>query len=234
MLSLKARIKHMIPTPLLNSALLTFPQLYKLPFIRYETNVGVRGVKTILGILDRVTPLEGNIIECGTSRCGTTAIMAGYLKEKGLNKHIYALDSFEGFPEEEIQKEWAEGLNASATDAFSSTSFEYVSKKLERLGVGNYVTPIKGYFQDTLESVDSDWCFAFVDCDLRDSLVYCAEIIWPRLASGGCILFDDYNAEVHKAASIGVDYFVEKYAAEISEHQNQKDINGRGYAVYKK
>lgn len=232
--SLKATIKHMIPTPVLNATLLTFPQLYKLPMVRYETNIGTKGINTIMDILNRVSHLEGNIIECGTSRCGTTAIMAQYLKEKGIDKHIYALDSFEGFPEDEVEKEREEGLNFTSKGAFTSTSLEYVTKKFERLGVSDYVTPVKGFFEDTLESVDSDWCFAFVDCDLKDSLIYCGEIIWPRLASGGALLFDDYGAEVHLAAREGVDYFVDKHSAEISEHRNLGDEGGRGYVLYKR
>lgn len=233
--SLKARLKHAVPTPVLNKMLLTFPALYRVPAIRYESNIGERGLNTVKGLLDKVLHLDGNIIECGASRCGTTAVMASILKERRIDKHIYALDSFEGFPVEEVNKERAEGLNTSGPKAFTSTSLEYVQEKFRVLGVDSYVTPIKGFFQDTLESVDSDWCFAFIDCDLRDSLVYCAEIIWPRLVSGGCMLFDDYNSKTHGGAVFGVDQFVRDHLSEIAEHKNMFETEGgRGYMLIKK
>ena len=234
MASVRVIIKKLIPNSVLNSTLLTFPFLYRLPVVRYETNIGLPGLNTLIKELEKVVHLEGSIIECGASRCGTTAVMARFLKSQGINKHIYALDSFEGFPKDEVEQEKTEGLSSCQPDEFTSTSIEYVTKKMHRLGVGEYVTPVKGFFQDTLASLDHDWCFAFVDCDLRDSLLYCAELIWPRLVSGGCIIFDDYNNQVYRGARVGVDHFVSKYKAEIGEHHNNRIKNGaRGYVVYK-
>jgi hypothetical protein len=232
---LTVKIKKMVPPPLLNRLLLTFPFLYELPIVRYESNIGVRGLNTVTKLLETVIHLDGNLIECGASRCGTTVVMAQFLRAKGSDKHIFVLDSFEGFPPEEVEHERAEGLNTSGPQAFTSTSLDYVQAKFKALRVAEYITPIKGFFQDTLESVDSDWCFAFIDCDLRDSLVYCAERIWPRLSSGGCILFDDYNSVTHRGAVLGVDKFVQDHIGEISDHKNLFETEGgRGYLVRKK
>lgn len=41
---------------------------------------------------------------------------------------------------------------------------------------------IKGYFQDTLPNIVGPFCLVFIDCDLRDSLVYAAETLWPLLS----------------------------------------------------
>jgi hypothetical protein len=93
-----------------------------------------------------------------------------------------------------------------------------VQKKIAALGFQNVVIPIKGYFQDTLPNLSGPFCLALIDCDLKDSLVYSAETIWPNLLSRGCILFDDYLDAEFRGAKQGVDIFVEKHQAEISEH----------------
>ncbi len=80
------------------------------------------------------------------------------------------------------------------------------------------IIPIKGYFEDTLPGISGPFCLALIDCDLRDSLVYSAETIWPKLSRGGCILFDDYLDPEFRGAKQGVDIFVEKHCTEFAEH----------------
>jgi hypothetical protein len=176
------------------------------------------GVDELLSQMATVLNVKGDIIECGSSRCGASIIMAKYLQAKGVNKKILACDSFEGFDRVELKREQKAGLTTATTSSFTSTSYQYVQKKIAALGFQNVVIPIKGYFQDTLPNVSSPFCLALIDCDLKDSLVYSAETIWPNLSNGGCILFDDYLSLEFKGAKQGVDIFVEKHLAEISEH----------------
>lgn len=215
---LRAKIKRLVPKSILNNTLLMFPFLYKLSFVRYECNNSPAAIEFITKSLREVADKEGNIIECGCSRLGTTVYLAKFLKANNIQKHIYALDSFEGFLPDEHAKEREMGLNKAPVGAFTSTSLDYVTKKIARLGVDDCITPVKGFFQDTLEGVDSDWCLAFIDCDLKDSLMYCAEKIWPRLASGGYLLFDDYSSITHAGAKKGVDQWIAENVSEISEH----------------
>jgi len=144
--------------------------------------------------------------------------MANYLRTRQVNKKILACDSFEGFDQAELNREKKAGLTTAANDAFTSTSYQYVQKKIAALGFQDTVIPIKGYFQDSLPKIPGSFCLALIDCDLKDSLVYAAETIWPQLSSRGRILFDDYLDPEFKGAKQGVDIFVEKYQAEIAEH----------------
>jgi hypothetical protein len=227
----KAKIKQAVPAPVLNNVLLTFPSLYRTQLVYYETNLREDdGIAELLTQLNMVLNIEGNILECGSSRCGASIIMANYLKSKQTPKIIYACDSFEGFDRAELGKEREAGLSQASDRAFTSTSYEYVKKKIEKLGVEDLVIPIKGFFQDTLPSLRSDFCFALVDCDLKDSLVFCAETIWPKLMNHGRIVFDDYASEQYRGARLGIDVFVNKYKDEISEH----GLMSRLYYVCKK
>jgi hypothetical protein len=227
--NLKTKVKHTVPQPILNSVLLTFPFLYRTKLIKYETNLE-SGIDELLAQLGMVIKLDGSIIECGSTYCGTSIIMAGYARSIHASKVIYAYDSFEGFDCAELEKERKAGLVNASDKAFTITSYEYVKRKIKRLGFEGVVVPVKGYFEQTLPNITGKFCFALIDCDLRDSIVYCAERIWPDLNSGGRIVIDDYTDEGWKGARLGVDFFTNKYRDEISEH----GLLNRLYFVCKK
>jgi len=156
--------------------------------------------------------------------------MANYLRSKHVHKIIYALDSFEGFDRFELNREREAGLVKTSDKAFTSTSYKYVERKINKLGVEDIVIPIKGFFQDTLPHIKSNFCFALIDCDLRESIIYCAETIWPSLMNNGRIVFDDYICEEFQGARLGIESFVGAYKDEISEH----GLLNRLYYVRKK
>ena len=217
--SWKATLKQAIPPALLNAVLLRFPSLYHTKLVFYETNLrALGGIDELLAQLARVLDVDGQIIECGSSRCGASVIMANYLRGQQVYKKILACDSYEGFDRSELLVEQEAGLTSANSSAFTSTSYEYVQRKIAALGFQDTVIPIKGYFQDSLPSISGPFCLALIDCDLRDSLVYSAETVWPHLAHGGRILFDDYIDQEFRGAKQGVDTFIEKHQAEVSEH----------------
>jgi len=104
-MNLKALLAKQIPTPLLNNFLLTFSFLYKTKFLNYESYVDEISINELTNGIEKVQNLSGDIIECGCARCGTTCILANYLKNNNIKKKIYALDSFEGFDEIELKQE---------------------------------------------------------------------------------------------------------------------------------
>jgi hypothetical protein len=93
--------------------------------------------------LAKVINLEGDIIECGSSRCGTSILMANFLRSQGVQKIIYACDSFSGFDLAELDKERREGIAVASNNSFTSTSLEYVTLNLNKLGLKDKVIPIK-------------------------------------------------------------------------------------------
>lgn len=229
---LKARIKRIIPSFLLNQILLKIPAMYKTKMVNFESNLVANcGLKDLLSQLRLVIYVKGDVIECGSSRCGSSIIMANFLKDNLINKKIYALDSFKGFDPNELRKEKQSGLSDVSDNAFTSTSYEYVTNKIKILDLEDHIKLIKGYFQETLPKIENiTLCYALIDCDIKDSLIFCAETIWPKLSRNGRIVFDDYTYERFKGVKIGVDYFLEKHKEEILEH----GLLNRLYYVVKK
>jgi O-methyltransferase len=215
----KARAKHAIPPAILNRVLLALPFLYRTRFINYESNLAANGgLDDLLAQLALVLDLEGSVIECGSSRCGTSIILANFLRSRGAERRIYACDSFAGFDPAELRQEREAGLTRAQPTDFTSTSCEYVRAKIARLGVADLVVPVKGFFKDTLPGLGDSFCLALIDCDLGESMRYCAETLWPRLARGGRMLFDDYGSADFKGARQAVDGFVEAHRGTVAEH----------------
>lgn len=223
-------VKRRIPPRLINTTLLKFPALYRIRVVNYESNLDVAAVEILLDELGHTLELPGDIVECGVSRCGASALMARRLTQAGVAKRIYACDSFEGFDRAELARERSAGLTTSPDHAFTSTSLSYVRDKLRALGIDEVVVPVPGYFQETLGDLDVDASFVFVDCDLRESIVFCAETLWPRLPPGGRMVFDDYLAEEFPGARLGIDTFVAGRGDEIAGH----GLRGSLYCVTKR
>jgi len=208
-------IRNVIPESILNNILLTFPFLYKTKFVHYESHLAFDNkIERFLEEFDKVSDIEGDIIECGSARCGTSVIMANYIRKKGINKKIYAYDSFQGFDKEEHKSD----LTTSSSDAFTTLSYEYVTKKINKLGFSDIVIPVKGFFEETLPKLQSKFCFALIDCDLEKSLIFSAEHVWRHLSKNGIILFDDYTSELYPSAHKGIEFFVNKFKNEIIDH----------------
>jgi O-methyltransferase len=213
--SWRLRVKRLIPPTLLNYALLRAPVLYRTALVNYETNMGPSELADLHEILPEVVRAHGDLIECGSSRCGSAVITALWLKKHGHNRRIFACDSFEGFRPDEFEKQKQSGLVTDADNAFTSTNYKYVLRKLQVLGLNGMIIPIKGYFQDTLEGIPDPFCYALIDCDLEESMEYCARTLFPKLSPGGWMVFDDYFSQRFKGARHAVDRFVLDYQPQI-------------------
>ena len=53
--------------------------------------------------------------------------------------------------------------------------------------------PVKGFFHNTLSHIHSKFSLALIDADLEVSISQAAESVWPKLSSGGVMLFDEYD-----------------------------------------
>jgi len=217
-----------IPNPILDTILITFPFLYKTKFVNFEAGTNEKQIGDLLKSIKDTTMLEGDIIECGSNRCGTSTILALYLKSNKINKKIFALDSFSGFDPEELKNERDASLTDMPMNAYNYNSYQYVIKKIKKLGITDILIPIKGFFQETLPKIDSKFCLAFIDCDLGESIKFTAENIWPELSSKGIMLFHDYDHPRFQNVKPFVDRFVDSHKDEIKHH---KMVHGMYYVL---
>jgi hypothetical protein len=155
--------------------------------------------QTLARIIDSTERFEGNIIECGVYKGSTLLGMAHRLRRRGITDvRLIGCDSFEGFP----QPSGEDALNGgffhqrARQGVFSDTTFDRTMTKIRLLGFDAQVSLLKGFFDQTLPTLSSmRFSLAHLDCDLYRSYLTCLEFLYPRMAPGGHIVFDEYASE---------------------------------------
>ncbi len=146
----------------------------------------------------------GATVECGVYRGSTLLGVAHILRLRGIEARMYGLDSFEGFPAASPEDFLPDGSlhERAQAGAFADTSCERLQAKIARLGYGDTITLIKGFFADTLPALSSEtFSLVHLDCDLYQSYMTCLEFFYRRTLPGGYIVFDEYafSAPVYPA-----------------------------------
>ena len=117
--------------------------------------------------------------------------------DPGLKLHLF--DTFSGMPETD------EKLDIVRKGDFSDTSLEEVRRAV---GNPNRVEFHPGWIPDTFRDMsDAQVAFAHVDVDIYRSILDCCEFIYPRLKTGGVMVFDDYGFPTCPGARKAVDEF---------------------------
>lgn len=159
--------------------------------LRIQTGTSYKShLAMALKIFETPPDIEGAVVECGTWKGGSAANMSLACKIAGRKLIIY--DSFEGLPPSEDGDR--EGFYA--TGDFCGP-LEEVKQNIERYGCIDVCEFRKGWFNETLPSLNEPVLLAFLDVDLEFSLETCVRHIWPNLTDQGYIFIDEY---------VGLDY----------------------------
>lgn len=139
-------------------------------------------------LVEQVAKLpEGDILEVGTWRGGSGCLMARRAKDLLPGTRVWLADTFAGVVKAgEIDGGYIDG-------AHSDASVEDVVELADRLGVD--VGILKGVFPDDTghEIAERRFRLCHIDVDVQRSARDILEWIWPRLVSGGVVIFDDYG-----------------------------------------
>ena len=178
--------------------------------------------------------IPGSVIECGVWRGRTTRLLCRSLKEIKQNKTFYACDSFEGFGDSSLSREDVKLFRPLSLLKKKFTLAGDVPDKLEKF-FGFYDINgicLKGFFNETLDQISPNetFCFAHIDCDAYRPHLECLEYIYPRLSTGGCIVFDDYGSKNWPGARKAVD----EYFSDKAEEIKYKKERGNGAWFIKK
>lgn len=157
---------------------------------------------------ERMPDLTGDIIECGVGLGGMSVFLGDYAQQFG--RKLYSLDSFEGLPPPDPINDNPYFME----DDYAGTSFgtalvERVRQTLTDAGLSEIATVIPGYFDTTLDQLSADTTFAFVhiDVDLYQSALQPLQALFPRLASGGMLVIDDFFHHAQGPARAAAHYF---------------------------
>lgn len=190
------------------------PLLRKYPLI--SDQVDERELTVILTELARQLE-QGDgveaVVELGCY-IGTTSLFIRRLIDHyrfNISFHVY--DSFAGLPSKTEQDSSPAGEQFKTGElAVSRKTFELQFKKAGlRLPVIH-----KAWFSDlTAENIPENITFAYLDGDYYDSIRDSLRLVWPKLASGACVIVDDYANEALPGAARAVNEWLRDHPASL-------------------
>jgi predicted O-methyltransferase YrrM len=158
--------------------------------------------------------LDGHdVIEFGSFRGGNALFMAHVMKTLHPKAKVYACDTYAGMPVTDAARD----LHGAGD--FAEASYEALSKRRDKLKLKN-LEVVKGLFQDTFPAIarkKPSFGLAHIDCDIYSGVKYAQDEVWPYMARGGYVVYDDADAP----SCIGATEAVEQLVMERRLHSEQ-------------
>lgn len=180
---------------------------------------------------DKVAGVEGDVVECGVGKGRTFLILAHLASEEGkFPRALWGFDSFHGFPPP--SPEDSSPRNPKEGD-WSNTSVSHVLSLIKDAGIkkefidGN-IKLMPGFFHETLKKFpERPIVLLHIDADLYRSYKDALTALFPKVAKGGVVLFDEYREEKWPGATKAIDEYFSG-----SGYALQRDsISGKYYLV---
>lgn len=164
--------------------------------IRPYTLVSNDRCYSILQFLKQALNIEGEVWECGVYHGGTAMLIA----EIAEGRTVRLFDTFEGMPQADAN------YDTHKQGDFNDALINDVKLRVQNAEFH------KGFIPETFSGLgESKVAFAHIDVDIFQSVLDCSEFIYPRLASGGIMLYDDCGFPSCAGARAAVDlYFADK------------------------
>jgi len=157
--------------------------------------------------------VPGAAAELGVFR-GTFAAM---INEIFHDRKLYLFDTFEGFSQEEAQKE----ISLGRCDEFfvSAHMNSSVKQLLEKLPHPDQCSVCKGLFPEcvTEEAMKEKYAFVSLDVDFEESSYQGLKFFYPRLSKGGIIFLHDYTTDYLEGVRRAVERFEEDCGIQLKK-----------------
>jgi O-methyltransferase len=156
--------------------------------IKKNTLVDIYRAYELWSLVRETAHLGGDILEVGVWRGGTGCLIAERAKQLEPAATVFLCDTFKGVVKAGKQDSHYRG------GEHADTSTDTVRQLATNMGLVN-VELLEGTFPDATGDRIKDRKFSLchIDVDVYESAKHVAEWVWPRLASGGIIVYDDYG-----------------------------------------
>ncbi len=156
--------------------------------VKANTLVDVYRCWELWHLVGQVREVPGDILEVGTWRGGTGALLGRRAADLGLAAEVFLCDTFTG-----VVKTGAEDRNYRGGE-HADTALPVVQDLLQRLDLAN-VRVLQGIFPEDTGAAVAGRTFRLchIDVDAYRSAGDVLGWVWPRLAVGGVVVFDDFG-----------------------------------------
>ena len=170
---------------------------------------------TLVELVKSIRSLSGNTCECGVYRGVGSALICKALEGtyRDGDRH-YAFDSFEGLPEPTSgdrirsgRSVWKKGHLYCPHETVQEFLKEFPHCQIE-----------KGWIPQTLSKVeDETFRLMHLDVDLMEPTRACLDFFYPRMVSGGLMVFDDYGSGSCRGVRAAIDEFFRDRSEQVVE-----------------
>jgi hypothetical protein len=164
-------------------------------------------IHTLLFAAKLATNLDGDFVDCGCGFGLFASAILSYINLQNTNKKYYMFDTFEG-----LSEKYSTSDEMIRNTLIYKTIPSYYDEVVERFKNKEYVRIVKGAVPESLAEVNIDKV-AFLSIDMNCVIPEekALEHFWPRLVSGGVIVFDDYGFPKHEEQKKAHDSFAAKH-----------------------
>ena len=148
-----------------------------------------------LSLIAHHKKISGSVVECGVWRGGMIAAIA---QAFGKDRNYVLFDSFEGLPQAKaidgkLAIEWQQDTTSLIYFDNCTAEIKWAQEAMQKSGATN-VSINRGWFTNTLPNYSATEPIAVLrlDGDWYDSTMDCLVHLYPKVASGGIIVIDDY------------------------------------------
>lgn len=141
----------------------------------------------------------GTFVECGVAGGGSSGLLSAVLKKYAPNRRLFSCDSFCGMPpatEEDIRHDGQDAMETGWGEGTCAAPENSLLDLCGRLGTQDIVTPVKGFFEDTLPARAQEFgsiAFLHMDGDWYSSTKTILENLYDRLAPQAYVQVDDFG-----------------------------------------
>ena len=159
---------------------------------------------TLCYLLQNIAIHEGDICELGAWRGLSAYMLASQLSSRDFQNEFCLFDSFEGLSEvDEIDRRKDIYVDYDKKRALFECSEEIVRENLKEF---SFIRYYKGWIPIKFDEVkDRRFSFVHIDLDLYQPILDSIRFFYPRLNSGGVMVFDDYGCATFPGAKAAVD-----------------------------
>ncbi len=164
-----------------------------------ETMVGTARLENLEACIRQVIRdgVPGDLIECGVWRGGAAIYMRAVLEAcSDVDRVVWVADSFRGLPAPDLARYPADTGDLLHSRDQLAVGLDEVKANFERYGLlDERVHFVEGWFEDSLPKAPIDKLAVLrVDADMYKGTIEALESLYPKLATGGYVIVDDYGA----------------------------------------
>ncbi|MDZ8260895.1 glycosyltransferase [Nostoc sp. ChiQUE01b] len=144
---------------------------------------------SVISLCNALAPKKGCFVECGVYLGGTTIYISKHNDYLGINRKLFALDTYEGMPEPVFK----DGDTPFKAGLFNDNQLDRVASYYKAHNVSHNIKMVKGLVQNTLPNLELNEpiALAFLDMDQYAGTKAALDEIIPCLHPDGIIVLDD-------------------------------------------